>query len=100
MKITLLGIGLMDTRRPATDLGDVWGIGQRIDTQLREAGLKTALDVARMNPAMVRRRWSVVLERTVRELQGQDCIILEGPASAEKGNCVHPQFWQAGHRSG
>lgn len=63
----------------ATELVDVWGIGRRICTQLLEAGLITPLDVAKMDPAMVRRRWSVVLERTVRELQGQACILLEDP---------------------
>lgn len=61
----------------ATPLGDVWGIGRKLSAQLQEAGLRTALDVARMGPAMVRRRWSVVVERTVRELQGQSCIALE-----------------------
>ena len=61
----------------ATELGDVWGIGRRIGDQLRAAGLSNALDVARLDPAMVRRRWNVVLERTVRELQGFACIELE-----------------------
>lgn len=67
----------LDAVLAATELGDVWGIGRRIGMQLREAGLISALDVARMDPAMVRRRWSVVLERTVRELQGQACLLLE-----------------------
>lgn len=31
----------------------------------------------RLDPAVVRRRWSVVLERTVREMQGQPCIAFE-----------------------
>ncbi len=61
----------------ATDLGEVWGIGRRIAAQMRDGGLKTVLDVVRMDPATVRRRWSVVLERTVRELQGQPCIAFE-----------------------
>jgi DNA polymerase V len=33
--------------------------------------------LARLDPATVRRGWSVVLERTVRELQGQTCIGLD-----------------------
>jgi DNA polymerase V len=61
----------------ATDLGEVWGIGRRIAEQLKAEGLSSALDVARMDPAMVRRRWSIRLERTVRELQGFACIELE-----------------------
>lgn len=68
----------------ATELGDVWGIGRRIAAQLQAAGLRTALDVARMDAATVRRRWSVVLERTVRELQGQSCIAFEDAPPAKK----------------
>ena len=36
----------------------IWGIGPRIAAQLREAGLSSALDVAHMDAATVRRRWS------------------------------------------
>jgi DNA polymerase V len=61
----------------ATAVGDVWGVGRRISKQLGEGGIRTALDLARLDPAQVRRRWSVVLERTVRELQGMPCIELD-----------------------
>lgn len=61
----------------ATAVGDIWGVGRRISAQLIEDGITTALDLARLDPAMVRSRWSVVLERTVRELQGHSCIELE-----------------------
>ena len=61
----------------ATDVGEVWGVGRRIGAQLNELGVLTALDLARMNPSVARSRWSVVLERTVRELQGEPCIALE-----------------------
>lgn len=74
----------LDAVLAATELGEVWGIGRRISAQLQAAGLRTALDVARLDPAMVRRRWSVVLERTVRELQGQPCSGLEEVAAAKR----------------
>lgn len=61
----------------ATAVNEVWGMGRRISKQLGEGGITTALDLARLDPAMVRSRWSVVLERTVRELQGTACIDLE-----------------------
>ena len=70
----------VDAVMAATDLAEIWGVGRRIAAQLREEGLKTALDVMRLDPAVVRRRWSVVLERTVRELQGQPCIAFEDVA--------------------
>lgn len=42
------------------------------------------LDLVRLDPATVRQRWSVVLERTVRELQGQPCITLEDQPPPKK----------------
>ena len=68
----------------ATELGEIWGIGRRIGKQLLDAGLVTALDVARLDAAMVRARWGVVLERTVRELQGMPCVDMEAVAPVKK----------------
>jgi DNA polymerase V len=61
----------------ATEVGEVWGIGRRISKQLTEGGIKTVQDLVRMDAATIRRGWSVVLERTVRELQGMPCIGLD-----------------------
>lgn len=67
----------LDAVLQATEVGEVWGIGRRIGHQLQEAGIRTVLELVQLDPATVRRRWSVVLERTVRELQGQACLTLE-----------------------
>ncbi len=73
----------------ATDVGEVWGVGPRIATQLREGGIKTVLDLARMDTATVRRRWNVTLERTVREVQGMPCIDLDDvPAPKQQIACT------------
>ncbi len=69
--------GERDALMQATEVGEVWGVGRRIGAQLKESGIVTVLDLVRLDPAMVKRRWSVILERTVRELQGMDCIGLE-----------------------
>lgn len=50
---------------------EIWGVGGRIAKRLK------ALDLSRANLAMIRRQFSVVLERTVRELNGESCISLE-----------------------
>ena len=68
----------------ATAVGEVWGVGGRIAAQLNECGVTTVLDLVRLDPATVRRRWSVMLERTVRELQGQPCICLEDQPAPKK----------------
>ncbi len=74
----------VDALLAATAVGEVWGVGSRIGQQLKESGVNTVLDLARLIPAMVRNRWSVVLERTVRELQGEPCISLDEAPSAKK----------------
>jgi DNA polymerase V len=68
----------------ATEVGEVWGIGRRIGKQLIEGGIKTVQDLVRMDPATIRRGWSVVLERTVRELQGTQCIGLDDSPAPKK----------------
>ena len=73
----------------ATEVGEVWGVGRKIGAQLQEAGIKTVLDLKRLDPAMVRHRWSVVLERTVRELQGTACIGFDDePAPKQEIACT------------
>lgn len=73
----------------ATAVGEVWGVGKRINAALKEGGVNTVLDLTRLDPAMVRRRWSVVLERTVRELQGTSCIAFEdAPAAKQEIACT------------
>jgi DNA polymerase V len=74
----------LDAVLAATAVGDVWGVGRKISAQLEASGVKTVLDLARMSPAMARARWSVVMERTVRELQGEQCILLEDVPPAKK----------------
>ncbi|MEL7630897.1 Y-family DNA polymerase [Pectobacterium aroidearum] len=63
---------------------EIWGVGRRIGKNLNTFGVKTALQLARMNPAFVRRNFTVVLERTVRELNGEACISLEEAPPAKQ----------------
>jgi DNA polymerase V len=74
----------LDAILQATDVGDVWGVGRRIGEQLHEAGVHTVLDLTRMSLSTIRSRWSVVLERTVRELQGEPCVDLDDAPSIKK----------------
>jgi DNA polymerase V len=84
----------VDAILAATDVGEVWGVGRRIGQQLRDAGVRTVLDLARLSPSMVRDRWSVVLERTVRELQGEACISLDDAPSPKKQIACTRSFGQ------
>jgi DNA polymerase V len=68
----------------ATEVREVWGVGPRIAAQLEAEGITTVLQLTQLDPATVRRRWSVVLERTVRELQGQACVSLDDQPAPKK----------------
>lgn len=56
---------------------EIWGVGRRISKKLGTMGITTALQLARANPVFIRKNFNVVLERTVRELNGESCISLE-----------------------
>lgn len=56
---------------------EVWGIGRRISKKLNMMGIETALQLADASTTMIRKHFSVVIERTVRELRGQPCLELE-----------------------
>ncbi|EBA7134490.1 translesion error-prone DNA polymerase V subunit UmuC [Salmonella enterica] len=56
---------------------EIWGVGRRISKKLSTMGITTALQLARANPTFIRKNFNVVLERTVRELNGEPCISLE-----------------------
>ena len=57
-----------------TDVGEVWGIGKRMKAHLECMGIKTAMDLARADPYTLRQKFSVVVEKTARELAGMPCL--------------------------
>ncbi|EBB8134128.1 translesion error-prone DNA polymerase V subunit UmuC [Salmonella enterica] len=63
---------------------EIWGVGGRISRKLSTMGITTALQLARANPAFIRKNFNVVLERTVRELNCVSCISLEEAPSPKQ----------------
>lgn len=60
-----------------TPVDEVWGVGRRIATRLSEMGIETVETLRRSDPVWIREQLSVVLSRTVRELNGVSCLSLE-----------------------
>ncbi|MCL4112483.1 UNVERIFIED_CONTAM: hypothetical protein GTU68_039393 [Idotea baltica] len=60
-----------------TPIGDVWGVGRRWAEQLQHNGIRTAADLALSNHSWIRKKYSVVLQRTAMELAGESCIELD-----------------------
>ncbi len=58
-------------------VNEVWGVGRKLSERLNAMGITTALALAEQNPKDIRQKFSVVLERTVRELNGESCLALE-----------------------
>ena len=59
------------------NISDVWGVGRQTATKLKQCGVDTALQLSEMPIDLVRQRFGVVLERTVRELRGEACLLFE-----------------------
>lgn len=59
------------------DVGEVWGIGRQLTRQLGEIGIRSVEDLRVADAGVLGRRFSVVVERTVAELNGTRCIDLE-----------------------
>jgi len=55
----------------------LWGIAGRWAERLAKIGIAKASELRDANPAIIRKRLSVVGERILRELKGQSCIDLE-----------------------
>lgn len=68
---------------------EVWGVGRRIGKRLNLMGIRNALQLAHAHPTIIRKNFNVVLERTVRELNGESCIPIEELPPAKPA----PQFF-------
>ncbi|EBY5753482.1 translesion error-prone DNA polymerase V subunit UmuC [Salmonella enterica subsp. enterica serovar Give] len=73
-------------------VSEVWGVGRRTEKELNAMGIKTALDLCRMDTRFARRHFSVVLERTIRELRGEACLMLEEDSAAKQQIVVSRSF--------
>ena len=80
--------GVVDLSDPARQekllrlapVGEVWGIGRKLSAKLEAMNVATAWDLAQQDTALIRKAFSVVVEKTVRELRGESCFPLgDGP---------------------
>ena len=73
-------------------IDEVWGIGRRYAARLESLGVKTAYDFAEHSQSWVRTTFkNIVIERTWRELNGEDCVPNEEMAK-KKSICTSRSF--------
>jgi DNA polymerase V len=75
-----------------TDVGEVWGVGKRMKAHLESLGIKTAMDLANADPTMLRQKFSVVIEKTARELAGTPCLELGEADPPKQEICCSRMF--------
>lgn len=75
-----------------TDVGEVWGVGRRMKVHLNTLGIKTAMDLARADAWSLRKHFSVVIEKTARELAGTPCLELDEPDPPKQEICCSRMF--------
>lgn len=97
--------GVVDLRKPEAvewllrrmPVEEVWGIGRRMRDNLAGEGIKTAWELSHAEPRTMGRKYSVVLERTIRELRGESCIEMEQSPPDKQTICSSKMFGQRVH---
>lgn len=64
----------LDQILASIEVGEVWGIGRKLTTHLQGGGIQTVKQLRDFDIHRLRRRFGVVIERTVRELRGEPCL--------------------------
>ena len=75
-----------------TDIADVWGIGRKLSKRLKEIGINNAFELSKLDPRLAGNNFSVVLEKTIRELRGEPCINLNNINEPKKQIMVSRSF--------
>jgi DNA polymerase V len=75
-----------------TEVKEVWGVGRKLTAHLQAMGIKTAMDLAKADPVTLRARFSILLEKTARELSGTPCLELEDPDPPKQEICSSRMF--------
>ena len=82
----------LDALFAATDVGMVWGIGKRTTEKLKAGGIASVLDLLRADVTALRRQFSVVVEKTIRELHGTSCMELDDAPAIRQQILVSRSF--------
>jgi DNA polymerase V len=73
-------------------VSDVWGVGGKMTLHLEGMGIKTAWDLSKTDPWTLRKKFSVVIEKTARELAGTPCLELDEPDPPKQEICCSRMF--------
>lgn len=67
----------VDVMMQKLPVSKVWGIGNRLEAKLNKLGVHDVLRLKRANPKRIRDEFGVLLERTIKELNGEPWLELD-----------------------
>lgn len=73
-------------------VSEVWGVGSRTTAKLEKMGIRSIGDLAAASPVVIRKKFSVVLMRTVLELNGVVALELE-PVRVFKEQLIYSRMF-------
>lgn len=73
-------------------VSEVWGVAGRSASRLRTLGVETAWQLREAAPKHLRKHFSVVMERIIYELRGENCISLDDMAQPKQQIMVSRSF--------
>lgn len=74
----------IDATLEKLDVEEIWGVGRQLSAALREHGVRNARQLKEASDDWIKKRFSVVLLRTVYELRGMSCLALIEVAATRK----------------
>ncbi|MEE4091973.1 translesion error-prone DNA polymerase V subunit UmuC [Pseudomonas viridiflava] len=77
-----------------TAVSEVWGVGRKMKAHLEAMNIRTAMDLATADARTLRDRFSVVIEKTARELAGTPCLELGEAVPPKQEICCSRMFGQ------
>ena len=76
--IDLRNTELVDVELSSLAVEEIWGIGKQLSLSLNNLGIYTAKQLKDADPKLIRKRFGVVGERVVQELNGNSCYDYSG----------------------
>ncbi|ARU32864.1 DNA polymerase V subunit UmuC [Sulfuriferula sp. AH1] len=96
--LTVLEPAARDDLLTGISVAEVWGVGRQLTQALNTIGIHSVKDLRDADPARIRQRFSVMLERTVQELRGISCLALDEIASPRQQIISSRSFGRTIHR--
>lgn len=84
LDLTVLSEGSLNALLKKVLIRDVWGVGKALSAKLEAQSILTAYDLKISDLKVIRKRYSITVERIVRELRGESCLSLGQLTSSER----------------